>query len=75
MLNQPLLCLSGGSWVPHCPGHHGRGGDGEQRHWESEAALRVSKLTVGEAWLCGGNVQPAEGIISQQQGESWHARV
>lgn len=71
-LIQPLFSLPGGVWVPHRPGHHGRGGDGEQRHWESEAALRGSTplLGGGEALLCSATVRPAEGSISQWQGES-----
>ncbi len=46
-LNQPLLSLAGGVRVPHCPGHHGWRGDGEQCHWKSEAALRGSNPQWG----------------------------
>ena len=72
--NQSLLFLAGGGRVPHCSGHHGRGGDGEQCHWEPEDTLRGSN----PQW---GRIVSAVPQCSQQgaefpsNGKSWHARV
>lgn len=60
-INQLILSSAGGGWLPHCSGHHGWGGGGEQCHWEPEAALR------GATPQWGGMALQQQGATSRWQ--------
>ncbi|KAM4740667.1 uncharacterized protein FYW61_002357 isoform 2-T2 [Anableps anableps] len=52
-------------WLPDRAGHHGSAGDGEQCHWQSEAALSCPGVSEG-VWrqVCSGTAQPGGGNLS-----------